>query len=199
MSALRYILNLILISTVIFQSNFLTVFALVESEIAIHSIEDLQISAEAIANPVIQHKEKSIEADISSLIAAKAEYTKTESLKKIDASFIVNPIHEITTVNLPTESVGIFDNFMKQEEIGFITGEKNKKIQLDHIAKKQKKVTGIRGAIGVNINSGTIISSAAGEMIDPVSIDILPVTDTITARANEYNSKKNKQTKTPKK
>ena len=139
MSALRYILILILISTVIFQSNFLTVLALAESEIAINSIEDLQISAEAIANPVIQHKEKSIEADISSLIAAKAEYTKTESLKKIEASFIVNPIHEIITIDLPRESVGIFDDFLKQEETGFITGEKNKKIQLHHVAKNKKK------------------------------------------------------------
>ncbi len=147
MSALRYILNLILISTVIFQSNFLTVLALAESEIAINNIEDLQISADIVANPIIQHKEKSIEEDISSLIAAKTEYTKTESLKKIDSTFIVNPIHEIPTMDLPMGSIDIFDNFIKQEETGFIRGEKNKKIQVDHIAKKQKKVTGIRGAI----------------------------------------------------
>lgn len=67
------------------------------------------------------------------------------------------------------------------------------------LQKKQKKLTGTRGTIGVRINSGTTISSASSEIIDPASIDILPTSDTINTKANEYHSKKQKKRNNPKK
>ena len=75
-------------------------------------------------------------------------------------------------------------------------GEKTTKIKLNRPAKKEKKVIGTRGTIGVTLTTGTHISSPSGKVIDPSLIDISSVSGSIQAQANTYYLKKNKKIKT---
>ena len=121
MSVIRYILILTLISTFIFQSHFVTVLALTESDVAINSLDDLEIQSgilqDIVGEPVIiENKKADIEADISSLIAAKIEYRKSEQTSNIEPVFIVNPFHEITETTIPIEENLLFENFLKPQD-----------------------------------------------------------------------------------
>lgn len=78
----------------------------------------------------------------------------------------------------PTDTSGL-EALITPPDSPLITGEKNKKIRLARPAKKEKKIPGIRGSIGVNITTGTVISSPSGDIIDPTSIDISTVSDVI--------------------
>jgi hypothetical protein len=163
----------------------MSTFAILEWDMAINSIDEL----------VIEHKESLIEDDISSLIAAKAEYSKKEWISNIEPTFIVDPFHTNIEATGSQENIDILESSIALSDSIFITGEKNKKIQLNRPAKKEKKLPGIRGIIGVNIITGTTISSPSGDMIDPNSIDISTASDVIQKKWNEYNAKKNKRVK----
>lgn len=198
MPVLQYILISLLISIFVFQSNFVTVFALTESDSIINTIEDLETQSEIIKETekvIIENKGVDIERDISSLIAAKIEYRNTESVASIEPIFIANPFHEIAETTLPIQETAVFETFLKTQDTEFVTGEKNTNIKLNRPAKKAKKVSGTRGTIGVKMITGTNISSPSGEIIDPTQIDIAPVTSSIQTKAYEHNSKKNKKPK----
>lgn len=198
MPALRFISISLFISIYILQSNFVTVFALTESDVIINSIEDLQAQSEIIIDTekvVIENKEVEIENDISSLMAAKVEYRNNESVSNIEPIFMVNPFHEIAETALPVEETPVFETFLKPQNTEFITGEKNTKIKLSRPAKKEKKVNGTHGTIGVNMITGTSISSPSGDIIDPAQIDIAPVTSSVQMQADTYRAKKDKTPK----
>ena len=200
MPALRYISIFILISIFIFQSHFVSVVAIIESEVAVNSIEDLELGSQIIENIeperiIIENKKIDIEADISSLIAAKVEYKQSESISSIEPAFIEYSFHGTRENIIPTEDNSVFEDFLKPKDEIFITGEKNKKIKLNRPTKKIKKVSGTRGTIGVNMITGTNISSPSGDIIDPAQIDIAPVSGLTQIKANEYNWKKNKNKK----
>lgn len=123
------------------------------------------------------------------------EYGNNESIPNIEPIFIANPFREITETALPREETPLFETFFKTQNTEFITGEKNTKIKLNRPAKKEKKVDGTRGKIGVNMITGTNISSPTGEIIDPTQIDIAPVSSSVQVMANTYRAKKDRNPK----
>ncbi|MBX9809669.1 hypothetical protein K2X92_04755 [Candidatus Gracilibacteria bacterium] len=192
MSVIRYIAILSIIGTMVFKSSFGTVVPTDENGNVINSIEEL-LPEEDIE--LIDGREIEINEDISSLIAAKTEYKNSETLSKIDPGFIVNPFREnIGTIGTSTLTGIVDDN----TSVNLIEGEKSTKIQVTKKIRKQKKIQGTRGTIGVSLITGTNIKTKLGEVIDPKSIDISTVSPDTMTKVKEFNKKRVKKTSSKK-
>jgi hypothetical protein len=122
------------------------------------------------------------------------EYSKKEWILHIEPKFIVNPINTITDFSFVKEETNIFEDFIKPPEVQLMSGKKAKKIKISRPARKEKRLSEVRGTIGVNMLAGTTVSSATGDTIDPTKIDILPTSLAIQRKWNEYATKKYQQT-----
>ena len=194
MSALRYI-SMLLIFTLTIESSILSIWANPD-EVIVNSIEDLEIEANIVANnntTIINGEEKTIETDITQLIAAKIEYKNTEVPVKIEPKFITDPFQKNIENTVPTESTELFENFVKNADSPLIIGDKKENIKVDFTTQKSVKIKGSRGSIGVKLIEGTTISSKDGSVIDPVAIDIATITGSVIQKALEYKQKTTKK------
>lgn len=68
--------------------------------------------------------------------------------------------------------------------------EKSREIRVDKTTRETKNVPTVAGKVKIEIATGTTITTASGDMIDPSLIDILPIDGSKTLQAKSLYEKK---------
>ncbi len=203
MSALRSIISLLLVISLIGEPSLISVSAQSDAGAQVHSLEELQIGANIEQGKIARTVTQSGRSDISELIRAKSEYQNGESTETLSRGFIIDPFRENiipSSLIVPEVSSGVllsntFSDFITPGNMPLISGKKSKKIRTSKMSREERKVGGTRGKIAVNIGTGTLISSLSGEIIDPTTISIGGVDSRISNQARSYHESRNGQKK----
>jgi hypothetical protein len=207
MSVLRSIISILLVISLIGESSLTIVSAQNESDTAIHSLEELQIGADIEQGKIARTTTQSGRSDISDLIRAKSEYQIEESTETVARGFIIDPFRESVISSpliMPDVSSGMvlpsaFSDFVSPANVPLLSGNKSKKIRTTRMSREERKVSGTRGKIAVNVGTGTVITTPTGEIIDPTAISIGGAEAAISDQARSYHEsrkpskKKNKR------
>jgi hypothetical protein len=207
MSVLRSIISILLVISLIGESSLTIVSAQNESDTAIHSLEELQIGADIEQGKIARTTTQSGRSDISDLIRAKSEYQIGESTETVARGFIIDPFRESVISSpliMPDVSSGMvlpsaFSDFVSPANVPLLSGNKSKKIRTTRMSREERKVSGTRGKIAVNVGTGTVITTPTGEIIDPTAISIGGAEAAISDQARSYHEsrkpskKKNKR------
>jgi hypothetical protein len=110
MSAIRNILILILTLIFTFQASFISVFAITDEDIIVHSLAELEIPAEIASQDIagIQstNQDRELKVDIETLLVANREYSKQAAI-----AAHTNPENVTTTESIISSNRDTYDAF----------------------------------------------------------------------------------------
>jgi hypothetical protein len=188
---------------IILESSSMSVLALTDTDVAVNSLDALSLPIEMRDSEIASIKTEStsdLKLDIQSLLDANQEYAKKNTATS--ENDITDSLSEATPwstqILASLDGRDIFGDFLITSDTRLLSGPQWAKIKLDHRARTEQKVNGIRGTIAVNMATGTIISTLSGVIIDPTNIGIYPATPDDQIKADKFHAKKLKVKKSKK-
>ena len=162
MSVLRYISISLLVVTLLDQANYPSVLALTEEDMAVNSLTALEIPAEILETPTRSIRQKSTpEPKMMTITELMQEHAAYAVSQKQETN--ITPINTPNTLIDTLDQRDMFGDFLIESATGgLLRGVQSKRIKLDHMARREQRVSGMRGSVAINMATGTIISGASG-------------------------------------